>query len=146
MKVKKVLGAIFSVALAGILSLSTTACGKKDDVSSDPKVLNVAVVAKGYGSDFVKDLAESYNETHKDVTVKVVKTTPDSSFVESSLNLGASKNKIDLYFTILNNVFATQSVASGYKWADLSDVYETDLEGYNETGKIKDLMNPYYYQ
>ena len=146
MKVKKVLGAIFSVALAGVLSLSTTACGKKDDISSDPKVVNVAVVAKGYGSDFVKDLAESYNETHKDVTVKVVKTTPDSSFVESSLNLGASKNKIDLYFTILNNVFATQSVASSYKWADLSDVYEADLEGYNETGIIKDLMNPYYYQ
>ena len=44
MKVKMVLGAIFSVALAGVLSLSTTACGKKDDISSDPKVLNVALL------------------------------------------------------------------------------------------------------
>ena len=147
MKAKKVLGTICSFALASVMALSVAGCGGKPDDGgkTDGKVLNVAVIAKGYGSDFAKQLAESYNETHEGVTVNVTKTTPDQSFVESSLGLG-SKNSIDLYFGILNNVFATQSVASGYKWADLSAVYEADIVGYNESGKIKDFINPYFYE
>lgn len=146
MKIKKVLSTVLSMTLAGAVVLSCAACGARNDDGSDPKVLNVAVVAKGYGSDFVKNLAEAYNETHEESEVKIVRTTPDTSFVESSLNLGARQNTIDLYFTITNNIFATQSVASGYKWADLSDVYESEIEGYTESGKIKDLLNPYYYE
>ena len=137
---------MLSITFAAFMTLPVVACkgGGGGNTPAKEGVLNVMVVAKGYGSAFADDLATAFTEANSGVTVNV-KSTTTANLPETQLGMG-KKNTVDLYFTISNNVFATQVVADGYKWADLSDVYESDAVGYKETGKIKDIINPYYYE
>ena len=113
--------------------------------------LQVFITARGYGSAFAEALAEAYMEENDGIYVRVLTPTPDPNDVAVSLKAGPSKNDADVYFLIHNGIFSQLSQAgyvSGYSgpaWAELSDVYNSPLEGYQESGEgilIKDFMNP----
>lgn len=144
---------LLTAALAIVMSASAfTGCVKKNPaVSAD--TLQIAVVARGYGSEFAKELARAYTRKTK-TDAQVVKESTDFSIVENSLILGPRSNKIDLYFALENNVFNVlaqgDNVVDNYDkaWADLSEVYESPAAGYKESEaepglKVKDIFDSF---
>lgn len=141
------------LALAMSLLMATVAVGCKtpdDEVTVSDETLQITVVAKGYGADFVRELARMFTRK-TNIDARVVLETPDDSVVENSLRTGPKRNKTDLYFVITNRTFGLLAqrgtVVPGYDpvWADLSDVYESELTGYAESApgvKIKDYIEP----
>lgn len=117
---------------------------------ADANALQIGVVKKGYGSDFVYDLAEAFMAQHKDVLVQVVRDTPDTSFVDTSLEIGV-RNEIDIYFDIRDNGFfdiaaAGENIVKGYNpvFADLSDVFASPAAGYADLAAgttVADIMD-----
>ena len=140
-----------SATLLGAMLLSTgimAGCGGDSgntSGSTEVKEVQIGVVSKGYGNEFARALADAYNKTQTGVKVVVKKTTPTPTYQDSQLQLGKKKNKIDIFFTVTNTVFSTQSDASLYHWADLSDVYDSVAVGFAEADGVKtieDLMDP----
>lgn len=140
----------FTATVLGMLLLSTgvmAGCngGGNNTDNGDVKEVQIGVVSKGYGNEFAKSLAEEYNKLHTDVKVTVKKTTPTPTYQDTQLQLGKKKNNIDIFFTVTNTIFSTQSDATLYHWADLSDVYDSAAVGYAEadgTRTIEDLLDP----
>ena len=140
----------FTATVLGMLLLSTgvmAGCnGGGDNTDSGAvKEVQIGVVSKGYGNEFAKSLAEEYNKLHTDVKVTVKKTTPTATYQDTQLQLGKKRNNIDIFFTVTNTIFSTQSDATLYHWADLSDVYDSAAVGYAEadgTRTIEDLLDP----
>jgi len=148
---KKFKFASFMIATTLLVSCVLSGCsgggGTSDGVTGDRTEVRVGVEAKGYGSQFAYDLAEAYNNSQDKVEVKIVKTTSQAGLHTNQLGLGVKKNKYDLFFTLTQSVFATQSQAGKPHWADLSDVYDAVAEGYAESNgekTIEDLMDPTY--
>lgn len=136
--------------LMGLAMLTTcvaaVGCGGDEGTSNGAsKIVKVGVEAKGYGSAHVKALAEEYNKMQSDVEIRIVKDTPMAGYHTNQLALGSTKCDVDLFFTLTNSVFLTQSQANKNHWADISDVYDTVAEGYVEADGVKtieDLMDP----
>ena len=131
-----------SILLLTASALCLTACAIKggtnnDDYDPEGKtVLQIGVVAKGYGYSFAEDLAEAYNKKQDKVTAKVVYKGPNSAYPDQRLQL--PNNQVDVIFSITNTVFTTQVNSSlANHWADLSDVYNAPLEGYQESDGVK---------
>ena len=111
------------------------------------KVLQIAVVAKGYGYDFVEDLIEAYNKDNETTRAELVYKGPNINYQETRLQL--KNNQVDLFFTVKNTVFKTQATSNLIHWADLTDIYDSPLEGYEEadgTKKIRDYIDPSYVE
>lgn len=144
----------FTATVLGMLLLSTgvmAGCngGGDNTDNGDVKEVQIGVVSKGYGNEFAKSLAEEYNKLHTDVKVTVKKTTPTATYQDTQLQLGKKRNNIDIFFTVTNTIFSTQSDATLYHWADLSDVYDSAAVGYAEadgTRTIEDLLDPSFVE
>ena len=122
--------------------LATTVAGCNSKSEEGPKIIQIGVACKGYRSDFATDLVEAFNNKHDGVKAKIVYTGPDANYQDNRLQL--KNNQVDLIFTLRNTVFATQINKTLRHWADLSDIYDSPLEGYAEadgTKKIKDYMD-----
>ena len=126
---------------------------KVNNQHNDPTRLNIAVIAKGYGSDYAYALADAYNAAQSDIIAEVVKVTSEDSFVSTTLSSGAANNPIDVYFTLQNTMFSELARAntvpsySGPAWADLSAVFTASAEGYSESGAgvtYGSLMDPFF--
>lgn len=140
--------------IASLLALAMTAScfigcgGGGDDKTEDGKtILKIAVEAKGYGDAHVKKLIESFNASQNSIQAELTRSTPQGGFHSNQLELGAKKCEIDIFFTLTNTVFSTQSRGGTNHWADISDVYNTVADGYAESdGKktYKDLLDPTY--
>ena len=106
-------------------------------------VVQVGVVSKGYGYEFAENLISAYNKKKGREAAKLVYSGPNSSYQDQRLQL--PNNQVDVIFAITNTVFSTQSNSTlNYHWADLSDVYNAPLEGYQEsdgTKTIKDYID-----
>lgn len=136
--------AIFTLSAAAGMS----ACGRGNNISSD--TLQIAVIDKGYGTDWLSELVETYKEkTGK--KAEIVKNTPSSDWFRTSLEAGPSTNKVDLYFSIAANYhddllskgqYALQGYEYDYILEDLSDFYEETLDDYGKS--LKELMPEYY--
>ena len=119
-----------------------SASGKKTD-----KVLKLGVVAKGYGDEYVKQLAIAF-EKKTGIKTEVSKSSVSGDWVGAQLLAGESINDIDVFFDIRNN--AVQDVAKtnylkGYEraYVDLSDIYNKVPEGYDTDKTLKELVDPY---
>ena len=99
-------------------------------------VIQVGVVSKGYGYEFAEMLIEAYNKKQGQEAAKLVYNGANTAYQDQRLQL--PNNQVDVIFAITNTVFATQSNKNlDYHWADLSDVYNAPLEGYQESDGTK---------
>lgn len=99
-------------------------------------VVQVGVVSKGYGYEFAENLIAAYNKREGREAAKLVYNGANTAYQDQRLQL--PNNQVDVIFAITNTVFATQSNQSlDYHWADLSDVYNSPLEGYQESDGTK---------
>lgn len=121
-------------------------CSCTNNKSNDGKtILQIAVVAKGYGYDFVNSLIEEFNKRSETVRAELVYKGPNANYQDTRLQL--QNNQVDLFFTVQNTVFKTQTTSSLKHWADLTDVYDSPLEGYEEADGVKtirDYIDPSY--
>ena len=144
---------LISVAMGSLLLISAgVGCSVPEEsvtptIPGADTVLQICVAAKGYGEAFAYNLAEAYNKLGTGVEARVVKTSISPTIQDNQLSLGPDSCQIDLFFTLNNTIFAQQSKAKGYKWADLSSVYESPAEGYEEadgTVTLEQLMDSNY--
>ena len=136
-----------AILLCGITAIAAAA-GCKTTQKASEGTLQILVHSAGYGSSYAVELAKAF-EAKTGMKYKVTPTT-DSGAIESTLGLGAQKNKLDVYFVLGNNVFnqiaRSKSIVKGIEgpvWADLSDVYNSPLTGYGETGTVKQYFDEY---
>lgn len=116
--------------------------GKK----ADPTTLQIGVENKGYGDQFAYKLAEAF-EAKTGIATKVVKSN-SSDWTETAVLAGAKNNDIDVIFDINN--LAMKNLATAYyvdgcerAYADLSDIYDAKLEGYNTDKTLEEMVFPY---
>ena len=129
---------VTTLLLCGAMAAGVFAgCGGRG-VKVTGETLQIGVVARGFGSEHVKQLAKAFKEK-TGIDAQVVRSTPDDNFVYSSLQMGPGKNEVDLYVTGHINNFKLLAkkgtIVKGYDpiWADLSEVYESTPEGFVET-------------
>lgn len=115
-----------------------------NSVGSD--VLKIGVVNKGYGDEFAKKLAEAF-EAKTGIKTEVAKSN-SSDWTETALLAGAKNNDIDVIFDINNLAMKNLAAAyyiDGYEraYADLSDIYDSPLEGYDTDKTLEELVFSY---
>jgi len=109
--------------------------------------LQIGILAKGYGSEFVHELAKAF-ETKTGIKTKVVRDDASGSWIDGAMVGGPSINEVDVIFDIrdtLMNSVATAYQVDGYERhiADLSDIYASVPEGYDTEKTVAELFDPY---
>lgn len=134
-----------STVLAGCSSPQGGASGGPGQKAT-PATLQIGVENKGYGDQFAYKLAEAF-EAKTGIDTMVVKSN-SSDWTETALLAGAKNNDIDVIFDINN--LAMKNLATAYyvdgcerAYADLSDIYNSKLEGYNTDKTLKEMVFPY---
>lgn len=112
----------------------------------DSGVLQIGVENKGYGDQFAYKLAEAF-EAKTGIKTKVVKSN-SSDWADTALLSGPRNNDIDVIFDINNLAMKNLAAAyyiDGYEraYADLSDIYDAPLEGYNTDKTLEEMVFPY---
>lgn len=135
------------LALAMVLPVILAGCSSQGAGNgATSATLQIGVVNKGYGDQFATKLAEAF-EAKTGIDTKVVKSN-SSNWTETSLKAGPRNNDIDVIFDINNLAMknlATAYYVDGYEraYADLSDIYNSPLEGYNTDKTLKELVFSY---
>lgn len=157
MKMKKLLTVVL---LCGALTVSALAGCKVRDPQLPPmtaETVRIGAAVRGYGSAWLTEMCKAY-EKATGKTARLVVETKDmnASFVNNTVQLGPQGCDFDLFITMNNTVFNSiakrGTIVSGYDpvWADLSDVYASPAEGFEELKtkpdlKIKDLFPEFIY-
>ena len=139
-----------ALALAMILPMALTGCDNSNGGNGggkvDSSVLQIGVENKGYGDEFARQLAQAF-EAKTGIKTQVVKSN-SSDWTETALLSGAKNNDIDVIFDINN--LAMKNLATAYyvdgcerAYADLSDIYDAPLEGYNSEKTLEEMVFPY---
>ena len=130
-------GMAFVLCLAmAVQMLTGCSLGKAPAMSVDSSTLQIGIVAKGYGDEFVKQLASAFEQKTSD------------SWVSGQMQAGAKNNDIDIIFDInsktMRNV-AVSDYVDGYEraYADLSDIFDEVPEGYDTDETLEEMLNPY---
>ena len=134
-----------SVVMAGCSSPQGGTSGGSGE-SATPATLQIGVENKGYGDQFAHKLAEAF-EAKTGIDTMVVKSN-SSDWTDTSMLAGSKNNDIDVIFDINN--LAMKNLATAYYvdecerlYADLSDIYNAKLEGYNTDKTLKEMVFPY---
>ena len=131
-----------SVVMAGCSSPQGGTSGGSGE-SATPATLQIGVENKGYGDQFAHKLAEAF-EAKTGIDTMVVKSN-SSDWTDTSMLAGSKNNDIDVIFDINN--LAMKNLATAYYvdecerlYADLSDIYNAKLEGYNTDKTLKEMV------
>lgn len=141
---------IVALILAIFTAFSFVGCNRgidKTDTKTD--VLQLAIVNRGYGVDFLYKLVEKFEEK-TGAEVAIVSESSITTTTRQSL-LNPNTNGIDLYFAIEDFVddlvYQGRSVVSGYEcvFEDLSSLYDEPLEGWGQEITLRDMLDPFYF-
>lgn len=108
--------------------------------------LEIGVVNKGYGDKFAYELAKAFQE--KTGIKTAVTKSSSATWTEVQMKAGAENNTLDIIFDI-NNIamknVAQKNFIAGYDcaYADLTDIYDQPLEGYDTEKTLEELVYPY---
>ena len=150
-KKMKLIGVV--VALTMVMSVMATGCkssggngGEGGKGSVNGGTLQIGVENKGYGDEWAYKLAEAF-AAKTGIDTQVVKSN-SSDWTETALLAGSKNNDIDVIFDINN--LAMKNLATAYYldecervYADLSDIYDEKLEGYDTDKTLEELVFPY---
>lgn len=147
---RKVMAIVLVLIMA--LSMAVTGCGGKTggndgDGQSKGTELKLGVVAKGYGDEYLYKMAEAFQEK-TGIKTTVAKSNAEGDWVNASLQAGASNNDLDVILDIRNNAMkdvAVKGYVKGYDraYVDVSDIYDTKVEGYEEGKTLKEIVGNY---
>ena len=127
---------ICSLIFAGMLAAGCmAACGDRGTTGAQENVLTIRYFTGGTGSVWLENAAEKFETSHEGVTVKLEGDSGVTSLMQTQLTSG--KDLADIYMT---NEFAWQEQVSMGRLADLTDVYEAEVQTKDGPVKIKDYM------
>lgn len=142
-------GMVCTLVMVMLLTLlSGCSLGKATDTNEGgDKKLQIGVVARGYGDEYLKKLAEAFTKKTGIETV-LAKSTYDPGAMNSQVVAGPKHNQLDVIFDINAAAFASLAKVNyveGYEraFATLNDVYDSVAEGYGTDKTIKELFFPY---
>ena len=123
--------------LSLVLSLSLFGCETESKTQANTSTdLKITFFNGGYGEDWIKNLVARFEEAN-DVKVEIVSSNEGNCGAENFIKSGY--NMSDIY--IGEGMPWRQLLQSGLL-ADLSDVYEAEVETSKGKQKIKDFMDP----
>ncbi len=120
---------LLSLFTALICAVSTAACSANGNNEEDyvgKTVVNIVSINKGYGVQWLKDVAAIFEQQHENVKVKI-SVVYDDSVIKNNLESGRKYCDYDLMFTGAGTMSKTNFVA------DLTDVYDSTLPGKTQT-------------
>ncbi len=137
---------VLTLAITMMTGCKGSSTGGGGNSSGGSGVLQIGVENKGYGDQFAYKLAEAF-EAKTGIKTEVVKSN-SSDWTETALLAGSKNNDIDVIFDINN--LAMKNLATAYyldecerAYADLSDIYDAKLEGYDTDKTLEELVFPY---
>ena len=132
---KKKISLLLAFLTAGGCMLGATACGGKNG-QAEEGVLTIRYFEGGYGSDWLTHALDGFAQENEGFEYELY---PDST-VTSQMNtyLESGKNLSDIY--IIQNGNWAEWVSYGYL-ANLTDVYEAEVDTVSGKRKIKDYMD-----
>ena len=150
-KLKKLVALALGFTCLASTAATATACGSNGGLTKSPDVLNISIFNGGYGTQYLRSVADAFEAEYPEITVKFEET---KLFSEIQAQVEAGRYVADLIVT-------TSSYSSyGLKghMVEISDVY--DSYAYGEEGmpgakKIVDKLGEaadvnhvegYYYQ
>lgn len=148
MSKKKIVASILALTL--LLPMVFTGCSGNGGGGAggkvDSSVLQIGVENKGYGDQFAYKLAEAF-QAKTGIETKVVRSN-SSDWTDTVILSGPRNNDIDVIFDINNLAMKNLAAAyyiDGYEraYADLSDIYDAPLEGYNTDKTLEEMVFPY---
>lgn len=116
--------------LSAIMIPSITSCGGSE---FDSNTLKIVVRSAGFGADWVYEVAESFKETHPEVTVDITDDYNANNIIDS--HLASSKNDDDLYISVGSE---WKSYAARGKFAELDDLLNETVDGVTLREKVAD--------
>lgn len=124
-----------------ILLASFIGCRPPDERVEDGTI-QIHVVEKGYGRDWIEILGEAFTEK-TGIEVKVLESGMDDTYASLQLR---QNTDIDIFITTENKAFKSlviKNYVSNHEkcWLDLSDVFDAPAEGYVELGRKSRFKN-----
>lgn len=144
MKIKKIV-ALALCAVTAFTCVSTAACNNKPE--QDGKTVNVMMQLSGWGTDYIKDIAEKFEETYAEEGYKINFLEPRSTFngsaALSEMRLDYDENGFDIVIT--GGVTIAQGLDEEYGACitDIDDVYNNgaiNFDGTIESTPIKEKL------
>ena len=131
---------ILSLVLAVALLLGLTACGKNNKESSESSGggakggddVYVSVIGRGYGSEWMSELAESYE---RETGIKVYVNDDPNLMSSLTQKMEINRNLDDLYFT-WNNEWVTWALQD--KMEDLTSMFSEKVDGVSINDRLRD--------
>ncbi len=128
---------ILFIFLALLMSLSIIGCEKDDNTTTNSKYdLKITYFNGGYGEDWINNLVQRF-EAEYNVKVDIVKSEEGNCGAENYIKSGY--NLSDIY---IGECMPWKSLVQSGLLADLSDVYEAEVNTSKGKQKIKDFMDP----
>lgn len=128
---------IILIILTIFIAFACFGCENPEDKKPTTKFdLKITFFNGGYGEDWINNLVARF-EAKYDVKVEVVKSEEGNCGAENFIKSGY--NLSDIY---IGECMPWKSLVQNGLLADLSDVYEAEVETRNGMQKIKDFMDP----
>ena len=131
----KIFKALAALAVSAAFCLGAAACGEKVDpgrATAETGEITIRIVDKGYGTDWLYQIAEAYMAVTPGCTVKIIESQ-DSGAVSSRAQ--SASNDADIIVST-DSLYGMQLDEYLY---DISDVYDSVQDGYEKP--LKDRMN-----
>lgn len=131
----KIFKALTALAVSAAFCLGAAACGEKADpgrATAETGEITIRIVDKGYGTDWLYQIADAYMAATPGCTVKIIESQ-DSGAVSSRAQ--SASNDADIIVTT-DSLFGLQ--LDGYLY-DITEVYDSVQDGYEDP--LKDRMN-----
>lgn len=133
MKKLKLFASMLAIVMVSCLIFG---CNKQEIISdATTGDIKVTIVDKGYGVDWLYNIADAYEETHPGCTVSIAETS-DPSALASKIRTNANDN--DLVISAGTNSGFFNEQYEGFL-LEVSDIYQTSQEGYEQS--LYDRMN-----
>lgn len=135
-------GKLMALALSAAAIFSASACGDRGPRGDSADTLYIRIFDGGYGTAFVDAATEIFNEKYPDIKVEVEPTVYDEQF---ATNLLSGVTSTDLFFgrkAMFEYMYDSFRGQDGTIYecalADLSDVYESEVDGQKVKDKLLD--------
>ncbi len=144
---KRVVAMLLSVLVATQMLTGCSLGKAQSDGEAKEGTLQLGVAARGYGDEYLKQLAKAYEEK-TGVKTSLVKSTSDGNALRAGIQAGEKNNDIDVFFDIwptAMSALATANYVQGYERAFLpiSEIYDKVPEGYGTDKTLRELMMSY---
>jgi ABC-type glycerol-3-phosphate transport system substrate-binding protein len=124
--------------MAASMLMPLSACSTKNDET----VLNIVCLNQGYGDQWIKTIAQKFEEENPGYTVNLDNVTPNAATLINS-HIYSKKNTDDLYISVSSS---WKAYASAGKFASLDDLLTDTVDGVTVKEKIvSEYQNSVYY-